>query len=69
MYRSSGVPVDSDQNLPEDPTPVEVIDQSFSQDKVPEGTVVVEAPRAGVEANGRVGSIGRSDSFRGGRCI
>ena len=44
LYRSSGVPVDSDQNLPEDLAPVEVIDQSISQDKVPEETVVAEAP-------------------------
>ena len=44
LYRSSGVLVDSDQNLPEDLAPVEVVDQSTSQDKVPEGTVVVEAP-------------------------
>lgn len=44
LYRSSGVPVDSDQNLPEDPAPVEVIDQSTSQDKVPEVIVVEEAP-------------------------
>ena len=44
LYKSSGVPVDSDQNLPEDPTPVEVIDQSTSQDKVPEVIVVEEAP-------------------------
>lgn len=44
MYRSSGVSADSDQTLPEDPAPVEVLDQSTSQDKVPEETVVKEAP-------------------------
>ena len=44
MYRSSGVPIDLDQNLPENPAPVEVIDQSIPQDEVLEETVVVEAP-------------------------
>ena len=44
LHRSSGVPIDSDQNLPEDLAPVEVIDQSISQDRIPEETVVAEAP-------------------------
>ena len=44
MYRSSGVPVDLDQNLPENPAPVEVIDQSIPQDEILEETVVGEAP-------------------------
>ena len=44
LHRSSGVPVISDQVLPEDLAPVEVPDQSTSQDKVPEEVVVEEAP-------------------------
>ena len=44
MYRSSGVPIELDQNLLENPAPVEVIDQSIPQDEVLEETVVVEAP-------------------------
>nr|ADB85292.1 putative retrotransposon protein [Phyllostachys edulis] len=34
----------SDQNVPEDPAPVEVLVQSTSEDKVPEDNVVEEAP-------------------------
>ena len=44
LHRSSGVPVDPDQNLPEDSASVEVHDQSTSQDKIPESRVVGEAP-------------------------
>ena len=44
LYRSSGVPVASDQIFPKDQAHVEVPDQNTSQDKVPEEKVVEEAP-------------------------
>lgn len=44
LYRSSGVPVIFDQNLPEDQAPVEVLVQGTSQDKVPNDKVVEKAP-------------------------
>ena len=49
LYRSSGVPVDSDQNPPEDPTPVEVFDRSTPQEKISEEIVVGEAPEQASE--------------------
>ena len=44
LYRSSSVPIISDQNVPKDQAPVEVLIQSTSQDKVLEDKVVEEAP-------------------------
>ena len=44
MHRSSGVPVVSDQSIPEDQAIEEARDQSTPQAKIPEDKVVEEAP-------------------------